>query len=264
MPLRNNRNIRKTKPHIIRSVKNNVIKNNNTKGQSNINNIKKSINNPPNSVKPKDTNYGKTTKIWVNEVVYIIGGGPSLKNFDWTKLEGKKVIAINRAFEVLPKADILYWTDSRFYKWNTDNINKFKGLKFTCRSFRNMPNDITLLKSVNNMNINTRPSYITHGNNSGFGAINLAVKLGAKKIYLLGYDMSSNPENTHWHSGYQLNHNHNIYNKMIKYFESLPNELKKLKIECYNANMKSKLNVFRKCTLSDAINDLAYNPFQNT
>jgi hypothetical protein len=253
MPIRRNNNIiKQVKPNIIRKVNNQIVRKPN-----NVQPVQKtiSINN--------DNKYNPIDKIWDNEIVYIIGGGPSLKNFDWNQLKGKKIIAINRAYEVLPWAEVLYWTDSRFYKWYKSDIDKLNNIKVTCRPFHNIPQDVILLKSNNYNKLDMRPSYISHGNNSGYGAINLAVKLGAKKIYLLGYDMNSKPNQSHWHSGYQSSHNHTIYNKMISQFDGLPKELKELNIEVFNANPNSKLEVFRKCSLEDAINDRAYNPFRN-
>lgn len=40
-----------------------------------------------------------------------------------------------------------------------------------------------------------------HGANSGFSAFQLALLLGYKEIYLLGYDLSAGAK-THWHIGY--------------------------------------------------------------
>lgn len=40
------------------------------------------------------------------------------------------------------------------------------------------------------------------GNNSGCGALMLAVALGCKKIGLLGYDLKIRDGRTHWHDGY--------------------------------------------------------------
>jgi len=204
----------------------------------------------------------KIDKIWNDEVVYIIGGGPSLKDFDWNKLKGKKVIAINRAFQVLPEADVLYWTDSRFYRWFKNDIDSFKGLKVTCRDAPGNPGDITVLKPTSNIVIDLRPDYIATGNNSGFGAICLAAKLGAKRIYLLGYDMISKDKNTHWHSGYDVSHNHTIYTKMKAQFAVLPGELKKYNIEVFNANPKSTMDTFRRVTIEAALNNNPILPSQ--
>ena len=44
----------------------------------------------------------------------IVAGGPSLAGFDWRRLDGERVIAINRACEVLPHADVLWWSDAGF------------------------------------------------------------------------------------------------------------------------------------------------------
>lgn len=250
MPIRNNRNIRKSKPHVVRNMKKKVVNRNNKPSSS-------SKHQPINT----DSKYSVSEKIWDNETVYIVGGGPSLKSFKWDKLKCKNVIAINRAYEMLPGATVLYWTDSRFYKWYKDDINKFKGLKYTCRPFNDKPSDVKLLKPTSAMKIDIRPSFICHGNNSGYGAINLAIKLGAKKIYLLGYDMNSSPNTTHWHDGYTVKHNHTIYQKMIKYFDTMPSELKKLGVQVFNANPKSQLTCFRKCSLNDALNDTAFNPY---
>lgn len=193
--------------------------------------------------------------VWKNETVYLIGGGPSLKGIDWELLRGKRIIAINRAFQVLPWADVLYWTDAQFYKWYRREIDEFKGVKVTCRPVDILNKDIRLLKGIKDLGIDMRPEYICDGNNSGYGALNLAVKLGAKRIYLLGYDLHSQPGQTHWHNGYKRSHNHTIYKRLVKYFESSVPLLNEWKIEVWNANPWSHLHCFRKCSLNDAISN---------
>jgi len=54
---------------------------------------------------------------WAGEPCFIIGGGPSLKGFDFESLRGKgRVIAINRAYEHVPFADVHFFMDNRYYK----------------------------------------------------------------------------------------------------------------------------------------------------
>lgn len=202
--------------------------------------------------------YSEIHPIWKNETVYIVGGGHSLTDFNWHLLKNKRLIAINRAFEKLPNADVIYWTDARFYKWYKNEIDQLHALKVCCRPIANGTPDIKVLCANKQKTIDTRPSFICFGNNSGYGAINLAVKLGAKKIYLLGYDMNSSSKVTHWHDGYKkfnMRHNHSIYKRMISVFEPLPKELERLGVEIWNANPKSHLHYFDKCTLSAAIKD---------
>lgn len=242
MPIRDNRRLHRVQPNVIRTIKKQVI-------QNNVQPVSRD------GLNKQDIIYGKIEPIWDNETVYIVGGGPSLSNFDWKRLEGKKVIAINRAFEVLPNADVLYWTDSRFWKWYSNEIKKFKGLKVTCRPYNPISYDVILLKAVNSKPYESDPSHISHGNNSGYGAINLAVKLGAKKIYLLGYDMESDVNKTHWHTGYDAKHNHGIYTKMIQSFSVLAPVLSQMGVVVYNANPKSNLKAFNMCSIESALNN---------
>lgn len=195
-------------------------------------------------------------KLWPDGVVYIVGGGPSLKEFNWNNLKGKHTIAINKAYKVIPWTEVLYWTDARFYRWNQTDIDSLNCLKVTCRNAPQMKNDIILLTSSGRTGIDKRPQFIRAGNNSGFAAINVAYHLGVKRIYLLGYDMASTPGNTHWHDGYGIRHDHNIYERnMISNFTGIYDILKDEKIEIWNANPKSAMTFIPKCKLEDALND---------
>jgi hypothetical protein len=216
---------------------------------------------PKNKIKrshiiPHKNKNNKLKRIWNNEIVYIIGGGPSLKNFNWDELKGKHLIAINKAYTVLPWAEVLYWTDSRFYRWNKSDIDKLKCLKVTCRNSKDLTDDIVLLTVSGKEGIDKRPNFIKAGNNSGFAAINVAYHLGAKRIYLLGFDMSSNDKDTHWHEGYGIQHDHSIYKRsMIGNFNGIFELLKSEDIDIWNANPMSQLNSIPKCKLKDALND---------
>jgi hypothetical protein len=199
-------------------------------------------------------------RIFEGQAVYIIGGGPSLKDFDFSLLEHLNVIAINKAFLSYPESNVLFFMDKRFYKWYEKEIDLFKGLKFTNKPVP-VKEDIINLKDTGKEGLETDPFCIRHGNNSGYGAINLAFLMGAKRIYLLGYDMSSiSPTQTHFHSGYKefnVTHNPKVYkDNMIPYFDKLVQPLKTKGIEIYNANKNSKLKCFPFCTLQNALDDI--------
>jgi hypothetical protein len=201
-----------------------------------------------------DPNINTTVSpIWKGETIYLIGGGPSLKGFDWELLRDKKIIAVNRAFQMLPWAGVLYWTDAQFYRWYRKEIDAFAGTKITCRPLELPRKDIIVLQGIKSYGLDLRPTHICDGNNSGYGALNLAVKLGCKKIYLLGYDMHSEDGETHWHNGYSRRHNHTVYRRLFGYFQSSVKALDELGVEVWNANPGSRLECFPKCTLMDAL-----------
>ncbi len=192
--------------------------------------------------------------IFKDKTIFIIGGGPSLLNFDFSVLKDKFVIAINKAFLTYPNADVLYWTDSRFYKWFETDINKFKGLKITNKP-RPAVNDIINLRDTGRDGLELKPDGIRHGNNSGYAAINVAIHLGAKNIILLGYDMESKGNKTHFHDGYQIKHNPRIYeNNMMPHFNTLIKPLEEKGVKVWNINKDSKLRCFPFCTLLEALN----------
>jgi len=206
-----------------------------------------------NGKKPK-YEYGKVNEIWTGETVYLIGGGPSLKNFEWNSLHGKKTIAINKAITFYPNADAVYWTDGRVYTWFEKEINKFKGLKYTIRANK-YPSDVTILKRGKKFGLETNKDILSHGNNSGYAAINLAIHLGAKRIVLLGYDMGSSGASTHFHDGYPVNAtSHKIYkDQFLPGFEILKEEIKGKGIQIFNACLTSNLDTFKKISIEEAL-----------
>ena len=76
---------------------------------------------------PNKFTFSEVQPIWKGQTVYLIGGGPSLKNFNWSSLKDKKTIAINKAIKTWPNADAAYWTDGRTWTWLQKEIKEFKG-----------------------------------------------------------------------------------------------------------------------------------------
>jgi len=201
-------------------------------------------------------NVSSVEPVWQGETVYIIGGGPSLKTFNWNSLAGKKTIAINKAFYAYPNADILYFTDGRFYSWYKDDIDLFKGKKYTVTPGTvKLDPGVNMLKRGQKLGLSKEKDTLCHGNNSGYAAINLAYLLGAKRIVLLGYDMGNDGKKSHFHEGYPTNAvSNSIYaNNFMPAFETLYPILKNSGIEIYNANEKSRLNIFPKISLEKAL-----------
>ena len=209
----------------------------------------------PNRIRDKSSykNLGKIDPIFKGSSIFIVGGGPSLKDFDFTRLKDKHVIAVNKAFLFVPFADVMYWTDTRFYKWYEKEINLFSGLKVTNKSTPIKPG-IVNLQDTGREGLETRPDGIRHGNNSGYAAINLAYLLGANKIILLGFDMKIEGKKTHFHDGYSTPQNPKIYeNNMVPYFKTLVDPLKSHGVEIYNACPDSALTCFKKCTIEEVM-----------
>lgn len=207
---------------------------------------------------------------WSGQRCYIIGGGASLNGFDFDKLFGERIIAVNVAFLDVPFADICFFMDAlQFYKWimaekikddsrslSAKEVKK-RFLEFTgyrvlldlqmSRDF----NGIHTLFSNGSMKYGFPTSMrdgLYHGNNSGYGALQLAITLGANPICLLGFDMHHTKTQAetlpHYHRRYPITQREAVLESFIHGFKHLARECKKKKIRIINMNRRSRLKCF--------------------
>lgn len=129
---------------------------------------------------------------WRGEPCFILGGGPSIKDFDFDRLRGRgRVIAVNNAFQRAPWADAMFFADTRWFLWN--HPFHFDGWKITRANKYAANLDIKSLRFMS-----AKFSYQANavgGWCGGSSAVNLAYLLGCPVIVLLGFDMR--PGN--WH-----------------------------------------------------------------
>lgn len=188
---------------------------------------------------------------------FIVGGGPSLIGFDFRLLDNKKVIAVNKSFLELPNAEVLYFSDARFYHWMREFHNKefseFKGRKITAALKKYFPtsNDLEFYKFTGTAGIDMRHGCLRSNNNSGAAALNLAAQLGAKEIVLLGFDMKFDGNKSHYHDGYPIKNRERLFDNMLKYFDSMAEALRDLDIQIFNTSMSSAITCFPKAPIGD-------------
>lgn len=140
-------------------------------------------------------------KEWDGGDAFLIGGGPSLKNFNFSLLEGMNVIGCNDAYRLGSKivkygafGDANWWHKN---KWNIEQ----SGIPFVT----NAPS-VLHMNIPNMIRMNRERDGIHSGNTLGWNystgalAINIAINLGAIRIFLLGYDITSQGKESHWHA----------------------------------------------------------------
>lgn len=188
--------------------------------------------------------------------VYIVAGGPSLINFDFASLDGKNVIAINNAFLKVPSAQICYFCDRDWFERWKDQLKEHPGKKI--RGY--LPGDQLDLDWVDEWEFTAErglilePHCLAHGFNSGAAAINLAVQLGYKRIYLLGYDMGVVNGRKNFHTDHRRTTPHYAYqSQFIPSFTALVEPLRAMGIEVINATPGSALNVFPSASLTKRV-----------
>ncbi len=155
---------------------------------------------------------------WRGDHAILVGGGPSLKGFDFSKLSGHRTAVVNMAYYFAPDADLLFSEDFRFFKRanaipeESDDLKpelleqladfkkawaRFTGKKvFSClaKSFEqpalDMDKDIIIIprKRPDKFWSKSYDEGMCYASNSMIGLLNLVDLLGADPIYLLGVD----------------------------------------------------------------------------
>jgi hypothetical protein len=159
-------------------------------------------------------------KQWQNQPCFIIGGGPSLKRFDFSLIDGRNSIGVNMSFRYNPTIafvgdqDLMRrlesdpesgWRDCKSIKLARKALESWHGSTQTTRR---------KLELIDCYGIDVSPWQATWPrgledpmilvNNNGLVALQLADVLGADPIYLLGFDMRADEAgDSNWHEYYR-------------------------------------------------------------
>ena len=200
--------------------------------------------------------------MWAGRDVVIVGGGPSLKGFDWHRLQDFdcKVIAVNRAYETTDP-DMVFGVDNQFFEWaetgrfGRDNRAKWQRLScpiVTATTYGAGARYVHVRAHKDGAIGASLRDGVYHGGNSGLGAIHTACLLGARRVYLLGFDcLPTGTGNTaHWHDGYQARQRDDVYTRMSRRFNEASDTLNGM-TEIVNCNPDSGLKCFAFGDLPD-------------
>ena len=201
---------------------------------------------------------------WIGKSVFIVGGGPSLSNYSFSDLDpyrdGNIVLGVNdSAFIPDVGADAFFTLDYQYQRRRMMSIVRFGGEKYAA-----IPSHFSSDHRILHMHYLKRVHLrgggfaeetgygIESSGPSGFGAMNLAYLKGAKRIFLLGFDLNPEPKEQHWHRGYDWrnnSHENSKYENWARWFETACFQLRQRGIHVYNCNPDSRIVCFPKITL---------------
>lgn len=144
-------------------------------------------------------------RTWAGRPAFVIGGGPSLKGFDFDSLRGYPVITCNKSWRSAPWAALNVTIDADFIvaarndsEWKAQQALRVAICK---RSWEGHREDGGLWR-VDDLGDSAWSDDIAVGVgtgwNTGYAAANIAWALGARPVYLLGIDGGTD----HYHEGY--------------------------------------------------------------
>jgi hypothetical protein len=140
--------------------------------------------------------------LFVGATVFVVAGGPSLRGFDFERLRGRRVLAVNSACLSLPWAELLYFMDNGWFSGHRTLVETWPGL--ACSASRAAKRELP--DRIRRIQHEERPDFpppgterIRHGRSSGHMAVSLALAMGAARQVLLGFDMRVEGTRTHYH-----------------------------------------------------------------
>lgn len=206
--------------------------------------------------------------LWRGETCFIVAGGPSLREVDCSVLEGRRVIAINDAYRLCLFAELLYFCDTKWYRWHA-NEPAFRGFSGTkvrlapTAAEPPLPEPVKILRNDDKAGVAgglcQGPDGLRTGRNSGYQCINLAVHLGCTRVVLLGYDMKFAADGaSHWFGDHPVPTRASTYDSaMLPHFETLVAPLKTRGVEVINCTRGSAIACFPTADLADLLEPAA-------
>lgn len=198
-------------------------------------------------------------QIWKGEDVYIIGGGPSLKGFDWKRLVSVNTIGCNQAYELGAEVcDFCFFGDIKFFEYNKllPKFTAYSEDAFFVTSFAGLystpvPWLLTLKRLVRGLS--TDPQTLGWNSNSGAAAINLALLMGASRVFLLGFDNTDQNGDNNWHDKSVFDFHPSVHAKHREGLELVAEQAaeKFPEADIYNLNEESGLACFEKRPLDE-------------
>ncbi len=190
---------------------------------------------------------------WKDEDVFIIGGGDSLREFDWSLLKNELTIGCNDAFRLGKETcKICVFGDAPWFRKNEKELAKFEGVVFT-NSTQLLHTRLPWLWTMPRKPKGLYTNALAWNDSTGATAVNLALILGAKRIFLLGFDMHvSERGRVNWHDEPKTKTGKRAFEKFLIGFTQLNVSLKKnfSGREIINVTDDSDLDLFLKISVN--------------
>lgn len=190
--------------------------------------------------------------ILAGETVFVIGGGASLRGFDFGRLAGLRTIAVNQAAAHVATPDMLFFTDTNWFEANEALVRGWPGIAFTA-SRESKRRHAGLRQVLTTATNDFPPGLVRRGRSSGHTAVGLAIALGAPLTVLLGFDMHAEPGRSHFHDEYRTWDAAMYAREFIPSFAGWDRGARALGATVLNATPGSALDEFRRADLADLL-----------
>lgn len=208
-------------------------------------------------------------------IAVCVASGPSLTTEQTELVERARaagkchLIVVNRCWELLPNADVLYAADARWWDvWWPQVSAKFVGERWTCNEAIAKRLGLCFVTCDSKPGLSRKPGVVHSGGNGGYQVLNLARHFltvdpdPQKRIVLVGYDMQHTGGRRHWHEDYTDQivdgrkvsfGNAGAASTWAKNFDALASDLSDEGIDVANCSGETALTCFRRADLSQTL-----------
>jgi hypothetical protein len=197
--------------------------------------------------------------LWDDRTVFIVGGGPSLRGFDFKRLwDAGHVVCVNQSMLDIDFCDAAVSMDHKFVSSNQDRLAKVAErcdlyLVYFANSGPRVPGAIYLIEEPTS-GLSLDPSRVRTAGTSGHAALNVATLKGAKKIVLLGFDYGAVNGKHHYHDAYSWHKpEEQNWPQWAKFFDQSKTQCDELGIEVVNASPESTITAFPRMSIEEAM-----------
>lgn len=197
---------------------------------------------------------------WSGETLVVVGTGPSARHAQLGIAKGRaRVFVIKSTWKLAPFADALYGIDKGWWIANL-GCPKFTGLKFTPSPTAARAFGLRQVKLKARADILIRETGVigcglkTGGGHSGFQAINLGVQFGARRILMVGFDMTL-ANGAHWNDDYNgvAKPDAGRVAAWREAMDDCADQFRELGIDVVNCSLGSALKAYPKLSLREAL-----------
>ena len=213
--------------------------------------------------------------MWEGQDAFVIGGGPSLSSFDWDVLKNRNTIGCNDAYQLGSEiCKVCVFGDegwfngipSSRYKGHKSRLEKFTGIVVTNHPLfvsASTPSWVRVMgRQERGLAWRGDDWMLGFGFNTGIAAVNLALLFGARRVYLLGFDMDlGQTGEANWHVNEVDMPTASVYTRFLSGFFYVKRDLERYfpGREIINLTDRSKLDLFPKVSLKT----FDWSPYEN-
>ena len=204
--------------------------------------------------------FWRPTRLFDGERVFVLGGGPSLRGVDLTRLRERACIAVNQMGHLAPWSQVLFFSDASWMRQpaNLALVASWRGLVLTSshRAQHTLPEKVRRVHFERGRRPELHPPgshAVGWGRSSGHKAVSLAHTLGASRIVMLGFDCRRDAEgHSHAHDAYS-HRDESAMRTWLEHWEGWGEAARRAGAIVVNASPGSAVREFPATTLDEEL-----------